>query len=447
MKVLFVFILLIVAVGNSFAAIIQVPKDYAKIQDAINATNPGDEVVISPGNYELDEYLYIHHAITLRSTFDGSDWNVVKNTVLKYREGYCYIAIAGTYLTRNTVIRGLTLTRDPYYPVPNDVLMRKGIDSEGESATIEYNIIENCVNVAYPTFQTVGGAICSVNGVIQNNIIRNNRADSDSAMYNCGGIIRNNLIYNDNGANLHISTSSPVEFYNNTVSSSGHALFSLTPGAKLYNNIFWSGDAKFSISPSEDNAPRNCVIKGFTGPGVNIITADPKFVDPSKGDFRLQASSPCIDAGLTTATIKADIIGVQRGLKGISGANDGATDIGAYEYKPKPVSVWLPNGGPDSVSAGDDLKVAWEMELPTAGTAILLQLFNGEYKVADLGAFWNAAGADESTVKLPRNIPPRASYTIRGVSSWNQTLYANTPYMSIASNFTGIPGGLWVVYH
>ena len=39
----------------------------------------------------------------------------------------------------------------------------------------------------------------------------------------------------------------------------------------------------------------SCIQNGW--PGEGNITADPLFVDPAKGDYRLSEQSPCIDAG------------------------------------------------------------------------------------------------------------------------------------------------------
>ncbi len=33
---------------------------------------------------------------------------------------------------------------------------------------------------------------------------------------------------------------------------------------------------------------------------MHSIAADPMFVDPDRGDYRLKAGSPCIDAGIMT---------------------------------------------------------------------------------------------------------------------------------------------------
>jgi hypothetical protein len=196
------------------------------------------------------------------------------------------------------------------------------------------------------------------------------------------------------------------------------------------------------------------VISGYTGSGKNIITDDPKFVDPANGDFHLQSTSPAIDAGLTTTTTaasKADITGVQHGLKavGAPARGDGTgMDIGAYEYIPKPVAVWLPDGGPDTITAGNSLTVDWQMDLATAGGAILLKLVAQNRVYADFGSFWNASGADEAVVMIPADLPSRADYSIQGVSSYDQDLSNVTPIFSLVARVlpNAVRPSLWTKY-
>jgi PKD repeat protein len=66
----------------------------------------------------------------------------------------------------------------------------------------------------------------------------------------------------------------------------------------------------------------------------NCINLDPLFVDAANGDYRLQATSPCIDAGNNSyipAGVTTDLDGNPRI---VDGNNDGTAtvDLGAYEY-------------------------------------------------------------------------------------------------------------------
>jgi hypothetical protein len=89
---------------------------------------------------------------------------------------------------------------------------------------------------------------------------------------------------------------------------------------------------------------RNCCTFPLPGPGfgnIGNITNAPLFVD-NNGDFHLQSSSPCINAGNNASvSVTADFDGNPR----IQG---GTVDIGCYEYQ-SPMSVisyaWLQQYG------------------------------------------------------------------------------------------------------
>jgi hypothetical protein len=57
-----------------------------------------------------------------------------------------------------------------------------------------------------------------------------------------------------------------------------------------------------------------------------LNSTDPHFVDAAGKDFRLQARSPAIGAGIALPAVTTDIDGVAR-------PKEGARDIGAYEFK------------------------------------------------------------------------------------------------------------------
>ncbi|MDO5319222.1 MAG: carboxypeptidase regulatory-like domain-containing protein [bacterium] len=71
------------------------------------------------------------------------------------------------------------------------------------------------------------------------------------------------------------------------------------------------------------------------------IYADPKFLDPDNGDFRIAADSPCIDAGDGTVAPEVDYWGQPRmdakGKKatGVPNADGVCPDIGIYEFPGK----------------------------------------------------------------------------------------------------------------
>ena len=66
--------------------------------------------------------------------------------------------------------------------------------------------------------------------------------------------------------------------------------------------------------------------------GEHDVTAEPQFVDPANGDYRLKPGSPGIDAGVTIEAIGADLRGVKR-------PQGKACDVGAYELEQPPADA------------------------------------------------------------------------------------------------------------
>lgn len=112
-------------------------------------------------------------------------------------------------------------------------------------------------------------------------------------------------------------------------------------GLGLTNSIMWDNPAGsvtgqfplppelFSVSAvysTVENAPAAWL-------GTGSITADPLFVNPAAGDYRLLPRSPCIDAGnnaLVPVDVTTDLAGNPRIADG-DGDGSAVVDMGAYE--------------------------------------------------------------------------------------------------------------------
>jgi hypothetical protein len=192
--------------GASFAATIHVPADYSTINAAVDASKSGDEIVVSPGTYDS---FGIDRNVTVRSTFDGKDWSLVKSTIIKDTDTSGNIAIASFSAAVGATVRGFTLTKDPITIYPHVTVNAFGITSDGVVANVEYCIIENCA-----VTNGNGAAINGINGTIRNNIIRN--CYSPGGAIHCLGAttICNNVLYNNTGGCAIYSTGN---YFNNSV--------------------------------------------------------------------------------------------------------------------------------------------------------------------------------------------------------------------------------------
>jgi parallel beta-helix repeat protein len=217
---------------------------------------------------------------------------------------------------------------------------------------VKYNTFENCISI--------GGSICIRDGASYNTF-RNCRAidggygvvfydstEDDGAQSAGFNNTFENCIFEDNTYCIAFnswSVSSAAydnDFINCTFYDSSYLFQSSRTnyGNTLTNcivsnvtNLVSGSGLNYSSSYS------NFYSNGFTMPtGIGNISADPKFVDATNGDFRLQANSPCVDAGTTvysydytvsppTATIALDF-----DYNYLFRSHGSAYDIGAHEY-------------------------------------------------------------------------------------------------------------------
>ena len=140
--------------------------------------------------------------------------------------------------------------------------------------------------------------------------------------------------------------------------------------ATATNCIFWdnSPDQVFDDVGSVTTVRYTDVQDGF--PGTGNIDADPMFVDPDNGDFRLLPGSPCIDAGHNWAIAgftDNDLDGNPRFAADELDFDPGCgipvvVDMGAYEYQGDPFPVKFGDiNGDGVVGIADflDLLAAW----------------------------------------------------------------------------------------
>jgi hypothetical protein len=268
--------------------------------------------------------------------------------------------------------------------------------------------VSRCIIVSNTAVQAGGGIRCQRNVLLSDSLITGNQAgqrgggehggmaDVDSYILNCTIV--------DNEAPVGGGVSRATLF--NCIVYGNHAA--------TYPNITPDSIVALSCSPNLD--------EGVNG---NLIT-DPQFIDPANSDYRLLASSPCIDAG-TNAFVLSDVdLGWNPRI--LDGDLDGTAtvDMGTYEFQvisipelsmprinPKskgstPVTIWttenfdaldvdpssvrLAGASPvkhsqeDEDGDGDlDLKLHFmtqDLDIPASGEVTLIgQTYDGTYMV------------------------------------------------------------------
>jgi len=290
------------------------PFDF--IQEAIDAAEDRDVIVVADGTYESDGWLnnavadFRGKAVTLRSE-NGPEKCILSrgDYVVRFRSGE----------TPASVLSGFTITgADP----------GGGICCSDSSPTIMNNIItENWSEYGL-------GAILVHNSsaVIVGNIICRNEVYGE-----CAGIV--------------VCHGSSATITNNTIvgnGSPGHqnngGVYCTEGGtATITNCIFW-GNGEYDLYGC--SATFSCLEHAV--PGDGNINTDPLFAEPAYwddrgtpdkrwddvwvgGDYRLQGDSPCIDAGDNSPldSLRFDMDGK---LRVAFGKKSLTVDMGAYEY-------------------------------------------------------------------------------------------------------------------
>jgi hypothetical protein len=126
---------------SASATIINIPDDYATIQEGIDAGGDGDTVLVQAGTY-VENINFNGHDIVLGSLFlTTGDPSFIEQTVIDGDQQGSVVTFASGE-TVNSVIEGFTITNgsgtyfDPYWEYGGG-----GIYCNGSAPTIQYNII------------------------------------------------------------------------------------------------------------------------------------------------------------------------------------------------------------------------------------------------------------------------------------------------------------------
>ncbi|MBC1220446.1 right-handed parallel beta-helix repeat-containing protein [Nostoc sp. UCD121] len=153
-------------------------------------------------------------------------------------------------------------------------------------------------------------------------------------------LIANNISYKNGGSGIHTYESDYVDIVHNTAYLNnqtaginyGQIMSNYSGNIKVINNALYSAPNKpISSNNKSTNTTFNYNLYNNNGSrsvsvGPNDIMADPQFVNPSGGDFRIKGTSRAINNGFKWNNLKNDYFGKPRPV----GAG---YDIGAHEYQ------------------------------------------------------------------------------------------------------------------
>jgi parallel beta-helix repeat protein len=319
----------------------EVSLAYALSQKS-NLSNPltsGNCIGVSP-KYQSNPAQRAHHII------------IRKNNVSKCPGGGIYTVSTDYVRVEDNVVWGNAF----YAPYANSGISFYGNwNSDPSSATkmiIARNIVygnQNLVpfyysNVNDPSKRTITDG----NGIIIDDS-RNTQTFGGGTRdaYKGRTYVANNIVYENGARGIHVFSSDHVTVVNNTTyrnssnpaTPEGEITTVWASDVKVYNNILYARSdrpANTRIGTPENPTDKNTQIFDynlvFSGTAFdsdktnNILGQNPQFSNASTKDFRLQTSSPAINAGARTPSATRDFDKVKRPL-------GSGIDIGAFEIK------------------------------------------------------------------------------------------------------------------
>lgn len=357
MKTLTALVLVLVTPLLLWSAILSVPFGYDNIQAAINAANVGDTVLIEPADVpyfgKIDfkgkritvggHYLLNGNPETIARTvltggwygpivtFGGNNQNQATLAGLVLQQGKPDSSRDGVFLGGAMYINGENPILDGVTFYDNVSKYKYVVDRGGAGIYCNNGdpVIRNCTFQKNSTTAT-GGAIYALNGsdlTIENSTFLDNMAEGNNSRGGAIFVGSNStlkMLRSQFRGNIGVGAAVCFETNSNTVSElrnitlAGNGAFNnlgvldMRDGpVKIVNSIIWQ-NAPYNVSSSNNAYADNLAISysdvkdgqvkislpaGKLSWGNGNISDDPRFFDFNTGDYRLQADSPCIDAG------------------------------------------------------------------------------------------------------------------------------------------------------
>lgn len=343
--------------GEVVAATISVPRDYSSIQKAVDSARKGDKVRVSQGTYY--ENITMKEGVTLEggwnkdfsrrdiaayvTTIDGGKKGgfAVRGANHATLDGFTIVNAtriedadsttgAGVQCrsTSPTIINNTIKANAPagIYCTASSAIIINNVISNNEEAGIylengcSLKIEGNSIRHNRMAGIATGGMVPS-RIEVRNNIVNNNgRAGIEART--ATGTIYNNIVYENEEAGVRCVIT-PMEIVNNTIvgnSRAGVVVEDPSTVPTIMNNVIthnedtgiraagkgYSHNLLFANNETEDCDPGYlwCIRRQYGGHEdeksylkLNDIIADPLYVDALHHDYRLQPTSPAIDAG------------------------------------------------------------------------------------------------------------------------------------------------------
>ncbi len=198
------------------------------------------------------------------------------------------------------------------------------------------------------TSSAYGGALFYLNTQGTSSIT--NAVFSKNETYNAGGAI---YLLTEGNISKTVIDATNVTFYANKTAYvggiDGGAIANQNSTLTVTNSILWANQSQTDEQPIFSQitlANSGTAIVTYSiiqdgWDGIGNLNADPRFINPSNGELRLQSNSPAIDNGTNLSCPSHDVEGTSRPQQGYG--STAICDMGAYEYTNQPTTE-TPNG-------------------------------------------------------------------------------------------------------
>ncbi len=392
------------------------------VQAGLNSIIGGGEVWVAAGVYK--ECIFMRPIISLYGGFVGTE------SALSERDPKTNLTVLDGQKAGN-VVSALALNDNETidgFVIRNGII---GVYVNNSAISVNNNTIYN------NNSSNCGGGIHWEHGTpsISSNIIKSNYAPNGGGgiyLRSCtSGLITGNVISGNNGnaygGGIYVS-SAMVYMINNTIlrniaySGGGIQYYGNSTAGKLIDNIVAFNSSGVYIESGTLTVSNNCAYgniaynyNGITDPmGTNVnISVDPMFTRVKYGDFHIQTTSPCIDAGDDTSiqALSEDIDGQSR----IQGAHVdiGADESDGTEWNISPIVMYVRTDGNDSNDGS-----SWELAKKTVQAGI-------DALQPTVGEVWVAAGVYNEHITMRSDIDLYGGYAGNETSRSQRDCKAN----------------------